>query len=110
MHETGLIRAAVAAVVTAAGGRRVLHVTLALGPGVGPDAAEQAWRQAAAGGPAEGARLAWRRARDGLACLGCGRDYPGDRLTRCPDCGGDGLVVSPAPEVEIVTWTAAPPS
>ncbi|TMR89280.1 hydrogenase maturation nickel metallochaperone HypA [Nonomuraea basaltis] len=68
-------------------------------------AAEQAWRQAAAGVRPEGALVTRQRAEDILACLGCGHEYPGDWLTCCPACGANGLVVPVAHEVEIVDWT-----
>ncbi len=106
MHEAGLLNAAVAAVTAAAEGRPVLQITLAIGPGVEIAAAEQAWRQAAAGGVVEGATVTWRRAHDTLSCLACGHEYPGDRLTPCPLCGANGLVIAPAHEIEIVDWIA----
>lgn len=109
MHEAGLLHAAVAALVAAAGDRPIGRVTLAIGPGVDRGAAEQAWLTAAAGGAAAAAVVGWEQAEDTLACLACGRQYHGDRLTRCPACGGDGLVVSPAREIEIVDWWSAGP-
>lgn len=108
MHEAGLLNAAVAAVITAAGDRQVREVTLAIGPGVDRGAAEQAWRHAAEGGAAAKAAVHWESASDMLACLDCGVEYFGDRLTRCPACDSNGLVVTPAREIEIVDWAAGP--
>lgn len=108
MHETGLLFAAVAQLTDATGHRPLSRVELAIGPGVDPGAAAQAWQRAAKGGPAEHATVAWTSATDILACLGCGEEYSGDRLTRCPVCGADGLVTSPAPEIEIAGWTVLP--
>ncbi len=104
MHETGLLRAAVSALVAAAEGP-VGRVRLAIGAGVDREAAEAAWRTASAGTPAAAARVEWLAALDRLSCLTCGGSYEGDRLTRCPTCGGDGLVVEPAPEIVIVDWS-----
>lgn len=105
MHETGLLHAAVAALADAADGRPIAEVTLAIGPGVDPDAAAHAWSAAVPGTPAAQAAVTWIRAEDGLTCLTCGRDYTGDRLSRCPRCAGNGLVVAPAPEIEILGWS-----
>lgn len=107
MHEVGLLAAAVAEVATAAGGRRVAAVALVLGPGVDRAAAEQAWQTAAAGTCLAGADVSWRRGGDGLVCLDCGREYDGDRLSRCPTCSANGLVVAPAPEIAVVDWSTA---
>ncbi|MHB9863569.1 hydrogenase maturation nickel metallochaperone HypA [Streptomyces sp. YIM S03343] len=110
MHEAGLVAAAVCALASAVDGRPLRKVTLAIGPGVDPGAARHAWEHATAGSPAAQTMVTWARASDTLTCFDCGRDYPGDRLTPCPDCGADGLVTRPAPEVEILDYeiTAAP--
>ncbi|MEV0743256.1 hypothetical protein AB0I51_46780 [Streptomyces sp. NPDC050549] len=42
MHEAGLLAAAVSALAAAVDGRPLHRVTLALGPGVDPDAARHA--------------------------------------------------------------------
>src|SRR5512139_2479595 len=108
MHEAGLSHAAVNAVIEAAGDRTVVSVRLAIGPGVEKDAAAQAWVHCAEGTTAAQAVVTWEQARDSLACLECGDEYPGDRLTCCPVCGANGLVVAPASEIEIVDWAAGP--
>jgi len=92
------------ALLAIAGNRPVTAVTVALGPSMDPDAARTAWSAAAAGTAAATAAVTWSEAPDTLHCLSCGRDYPGDRLTPCPGCGGDGLVVVEAPAVEITAW------
>lgn len=107
MHEQGLLNAAVAALVEAAGPLPVHDVVLATGPGVDPEAARAAWAAAAAGSPAQEAVVSWRNAYDVLACFDCGREYPGGTGERCPDCAGDGLVVHPAPEITILDWRPA---
>lgn len=106
MHEAGLLTAAVAAVCDAAGSQPVREVTLALGPGIDRGAAAQAWRIAVAGGPLAGAAVRWESTGDLVQCLTCGEQYAGDAVTACPSCGGDGLVVQPAPELAIVQWRA----
>jgi len=92
------------ALLATAGNRPVTAVTVALGPSMDPDAARTAWSAAAAGTAAATVAVTWSEAPDTLHCLSCGRDYPGDRLTPCPGCGGDGLVVVEAPAVEITAW------
>jgi len=111
MHEAGLLAAAVSALAAAVDGRPLRRVTLALGPGIDPDAARHAWQHATTGSLAAQAMVTWATAADTLTCLGCGRDYPGDRLAPCPVCGADGLVTRPAPEIEILDYatTEVPP-
>jgi Zn finger protein HypA/HybF involved in hydrogenase expression len=104
VHERGPVSGAVVALLATAGNRPVTAVTVALGPSMDPDAARTAWSAAAAGTAAATAAVTWSEAPDTLHCLSCGRDYPGDRLTPCPGCGGDGLVVVEAPAVEITAW------
>ena len=101
MHEIGLLRAAVAALCTAADGP-ITQVTLALGVGVDQAAAAAAWQTTAEGTPAAGAAVTWEQGRDRLTCLSCGLGYDGDPLTRCPECRGNGLTVETAPEIVIV--------
>jgi len=55
MHEAGLLASAVSALTTASEGRPVTTVSIALAPGVDPDAAAAAWQAAAAGLPLAGA-------------------------------------------------------
>lgn len=104
MHERGPVTGAVAALLAATRNRSVAAVTVALGPGMDPAAARTAWSTAAAGTAVEAATVTWSAAPDALRCLGCGRDYTGDRLTACPGCGGDGLVIAPAPAVAVMAW------
>lgn len=104
MHEQGLLAAAAAALAETG---VITEVTIAIGPGVDPDSAASAWRTAVRATPLAGAHVHWRRARDLLRCLDCAHEYRGDRLTRCPRCGQDGLVVEPAPELAIEDWRPA---
>lgn len=107
MHEVGLLAAAVSDITAATAGRPVATVVLALGSGVDTEAAAQAWQTAANGTSLAGAEVVWQRGSDVLACLDCSREYDGDRLTRCPSCSGNGLVVSAAAEIAIVDWAVA---
>ena len=104
MHEAHLLSAAVA-VLAERSGEPVRHVTLAIAHSVDIEAARSAWTQASAGTMLAAAELTFVLAQDTLTCLGCGHEYPGDRLTRCPECHDDGLVSHPAHELEIADWT-----
>lgn len=110
MHEWGLVRAAAAELAEVVGDAPVARLVVQTGPGVDPDVAAAAWKtEVGSTGTGPGAGLAgadvrWEPAQDGLCCLSCGRAYPGDSLSRCPACGGNGLVVEPAAEIAVVEW------
>lgn len=105
MHEPGLVRAAVAALAEAAGGRPLRTVTLAVGAGVDFASAAMAWETAAAGTCLEGCQVEWQRARDRLRCFSCGQEYDGAPLDMCPSCGGSGIAIEQAPELAALDWT-----
>jgi hydrogenase nickel incorporation protein HypA/HybF len=105
MHETGLARAAVAALSSATAGRPARTITLAAGSGVDLASAAAAWQAAAAGTCLEGCHVEWQRAPDRLRCFACGHEYEGEPLDPCPSCGGNGIVIEPAPELAAVDWT-----
>jgi hydrogenase nickel incorporation protein HypA/HybF len=104
VHEAGLLSAAVAA-LSERTDNPVRTVRLAVAPTVHLDAARAAWDAAAAGTVLADAELTFTTAQDTLSCLDCRQEYDGDRLTPCPSCDGNGLVVHPAHELEIVDWT-----
>lgn len=104
MHEAGLLNAAVSALAER-NEESVRTVVLAVAPTVDIDAARAAWDAAAAGTVLSGAQVSFTTALDTLSCLDCATQYDGTRLTSCPQCGGNGLVVHEAHEVEIVSWT-----
>lgn len=133
MHEGGLMAATVAALQEAAlkeaalkeaagrqsvsGARQATpvasplsRVVLGMGPGVNRAAAEAAWAVAASGTAVARARVDWVRVDDVLVCLDCEHEFTGGRLTRCPSCGGNGLVVGPAAEITVLDWEAGQPA
>lgn len=105
MHEPGLVRAAVATLADATGGRPMRSVTLAVGTGVDLASAATAWEAAAAGTCLEGCHVHWQRALDRLRCFTCGREYDGTPLDVCPSCGSSGIVIAHAPELAAIDWT-----
>lgn len=104
MHEAGLLGAAVA-VLAERSGDPVHSVVLAVAPSVDRQAARTAWDTAAAGTLLADAEVTFTTSADTLRCLDCAVEYDGDRLTVCPACGGNGLVVHEAHELEIVDWS-----
>jgi hydrogenase nickel incorporation protein HypA/HybF len=104
MHEAGLLSAAVSALLER-NEEAVRAVVLAVAPTVDVDAARAAWDAAATGTVLSGAQVSFTTALDTLTCLDCATAYDGNRLTPCPQCGGNGLVVHEAHEVEIIGWT-----
>jgi hydrogenase nickel incorporation protein HypA/HybF len=105
MHETGLLRAAVAALVEASAGRPIRTVVLTIGPDVDPDSAAAAWHTATIGTCLDNSHVEWRRAADRLRCFTCGHEYDGHHLDPCPSCAGNGIVVAPADELAVTDWT-----
>lgn len=105
MHEIGLVTATAAALARDAGGVHVGSVHVALGSRVNLEVAAAAWSEAVAGTALAGAHVIWEPAFDELCCFTCGRVYAGRALDPCPDCGADGLVVTPADEVAVVGWS-----
>lgn len=101
MHEWAPIAKAVQRAASEAGSS-IGPVELRIGPSVDPSVARQAYSASAAGTNLEAARMELRRVEDLLACLDCAEQYRGGRLQRCPSCGGDGLVVSPAPDAQLI--------
>lgn len=107
MHERAAVAEAVAALLRETADEPIAGVTVELGPAMDRPASEDAWVAAVAGTAAEDAFVRWSVARDELRCFDCGQLFAGGRLTSCPRCGGDGLVVEQAPEVRVVAWQAA---
>lgn len=105
MHERALISSAAWELLDRVGDARVASVTLALAPETDPAVVDQTWRSATAATPLAGTRLDSVTRPHSLVCLDCGSDYEGDKLSVCPECAGNGLMVKTAPEVELATWT-----
>lgn len=106
MHEIALVNAAAQAFIAEVDGGSVSSVTMAIGPKVERDVASSAWETAVSGTTVAGATLQFVDVFDELQCLDCQHEFPGDRLTLCPKCGGTGLVVGEAEEVSIAAWKA----
>lgn len=105
MHERALISSTAWRLLDRVGDAKVASVTLALGPETDPTVVAQAWRSATASTRLADTRLESVMRPHVLVCLDCGEEYEGDKLSVCPLCTGNGLVVKPAPEVELDTWT-----
>jgi Zn finger protein HypA/HybF involved in hydrogenase expression len=105
VHERALISSAAWELLDRVGDATVTSVTLALGPETDPSVVAQAWRSATAATSLAGTQLNSFTRPHSLVCLDCGKDYEGDKLSVCPNCAGNGLVVKTAPEVELATWT-----
>ena len=104
MHERGLVSRAAAELIDSLGDSPVLSVELCIGPDTDRKVVEDAWRSVTAGTPMASARLDWVEASHELSCLDCGTGYRGRKLSICPSCGGNGLVVERAPEVAVGGW------
>ena len=104
MHEIGLVNAAAAALAGETDGIPVGCVHVAIGSRVNLEVAAAAWSEAVAGTALAGAHVTWEPALDEVCCFTCGRTWSGRALDRCPDCGGDGLVISAADEVAVTGW------
>lgn len=105
MHERALITSKAWELLNRVGDAKVASVTLALGPEIDPMVVAEAWRSATASTALAGTRLDSVTRPHILLCLDCGQEYQGDKLSVCPACAGNGLVVTPAPDVELDTWT-----
>ena len=103
MHERAAVTAALSDLLRESGGR-VARVEAVLGPGVDPSVVTGIWEETVSGTAAADADLVLVDGADTLRCLGCGDDYGGSKLDPCPECGGDGLVIDPAPEFEVRSW------
>ncbi|MGH9076729.1 MAG: hydrogenase maturation nickel metallochaperone HypA [Acidimicrobiales bacterium] len=91
MHELGLCQDVVAAVCRRAGERPVAQVTVRVGRmhHVHPEAFEQSFAMAAAGGPAGDAKVTLVLLPVAVHCASCGGAAEGPELiVVCPSCGG----------------------
>ncbi len=79
-------------------------ITVALAPDVMADIAQDAWASATHGTVLETVEVEWVVRYPLLACLDCGVEYEGEKLDRCPTCGGDGLIVEDVPIAEVLPW------
>lgn len=104
MHERAAVSETAQRLVEAAGGRPVTAVTLRLSPETDPGVVSDVWRSSTLDTPVANARLTCVIEDHGLACLECGNLYRGDKLTQCPRCGGNGLIIDLSPQVALADW------
>ncbi len=79
-------------------------VTVAIAADVDIDTARDAWESATEGTRLDGVPVEWVVRNALLVCLTCTREYEGDKLSRCPVCGGDGLISEAPPIAQVVSW------
>lgn len=107
MHERAVVFETARKLAMLAGDDPVGAVTLGVNPETDSAVVESAWRDATLSTGLGEATLTFVTRYHDLQCLDCGGNYNGDRLTVCPRCGGNGLVVEAAPEVTLDSWQVA---
>lgn len=107
MHERALISSTAIALLQQIGDIEVTSVTLALSPETDAEVVAQAWHSTVASTPLAQAGLNPVTRHHVLSCLDCGEEYAGGKLSVCPSCSGNGLIVKEAPEVALDGWTTA---
>lgn len=107
MHELSIARSVVSTVTDAVGGRRVLAVTLRIGPlaGVVPAAIAFGWDVVTAGTPLEGARLDLEPVPVLVRCTGCAATASRTTLPpwRCVHCDTGCVPVGDGRTLEVGT-------
>jgi Zn finger protein HypA/HybF involved in hydrogenase expression len=98
VHERGPIASAIASLE---GLDRPQRIEVALGPSMERSVAVAAWEHLVDGTALGDVAVEWTSAFDLLACLVCSAEYRGEKVDTCPECGGDGLIVEPALDVDI---------
>lgn len=98
MHERGPIAAAIESLAEF---DQLARIEVALGPSMEQPVAEAAWEHIVEGTALQSVDVEWTTVSDLLACLVCAAEYRGEKVDVCPECGGDGLVVEPAMDVDI---------
>jgi hydrogenase nickel incorporation protein HypA/HybF len=78
-------------------------ITVGVASDVNLDTARDAWDAATGGTRLAGIPVEWVVRHATLACLTCSGEYVGDKLDRCPTCGGDGLIIDDPPTAEVVS-------
>jgi hydrogenase nickel incorporation protein HypA/HybF len=112
MHELGLCEDIVAAVEQRAAGRTVVAVRVRVGRlhHVHPEAFEQSFAVAAAGGVADGAVAELVLVPVRAACNECGEQSESDELmTACPSCGSFDIELTGGDELMLEWLEYAPP-
>jgi len=114
MHETGLCDEIVRAVLRRAGKRRGAAVRVRAtfaGHEADPEVVEQGFRVAAAGTPAQDARVELVTEPPAVSCRGCGAKTPAAdalALVACPRCGGVDVELSGDTEVVVESISYQP--
>lgn len=98
MHERGVMSQLVNRLLTEAPS----DVEIRVGPSMDEEVAKATLAHLVEGTHLADLAVTWRRAYDLLNCLDCDADYSGSKVDPCPVCGGNGLVVEPAPDVYLV--------
>lgn len=111
MHEMAITRGIIDIVESSAkeqGFTRVLEISLRVGEfsGLVPACIEEFFPIAAAGTPAEGARLKIEPVRAEFRCLDCGFEGDADRVNhRCKSCGSTALKMTAGREFFVESLT-----
>ena len=111
MHELGLCEDIVAAVEQRAAGRPVARVRVRVGRlhHVHPEAFDQSFAMAAAGGVADGADAELVLLPVRARCAGCGTEAEADELiAACPSCGSFDLELTGGDELILESLEYAP--
>ncbi len=101
MHEWGLVADAIGELNTRPGGMPLSKVTLRLGPRTDTATVRAAWEQLTAQTILGASELVLEHQDDLLRCLDCAHDFRGQLPDRCPDCGGDALVIDRTADVTL---------
>lgn len=107
IYEQELIAEALEVLESLAAGQKLREVEIALGPGVDPGRAAQAWTVGTENTPLASVHVTWEQAFDLLRCEACGHEFAGNRLELCPYCGAEGVVIEPALPVSVGRWVTA---
>jgi Zn finger protein HypA/HybF involved in hydrogenase expression len=98
VHEQGLLAKAAARLL---GGEPVRAIRVSIGPRADRDVVEMSWPNLVAGTPLAEAEVTFADVQDPMVCLDCAAEYEGSTITSCPACGGNGLPIALASDVDV---------